>query len=232
MLTKAVGNLFSTALFSESLSIYKKGMSVNTQAGTLAAGPSPKVKALVAALDKLSGFVGKAASFLILPMMYVLVHEVISRYFFNAPTIWAGDLALIMYGIYFMIASPYCLREGGHIRTDFLYTHWSTKTKGLVDFIIYAFIFIPTHIVFLDVGWKYFFKSFQQNEVAMSSPWMPIIWPLKMALPISIALMLTQGLSETIKSFYAWRHGKFYWGSPDHGHADASSCTDINKSEE
>jgi TRAP-type mannitol/chloroaromatic compound transport system permease small subunit len=185
-------------------------------------GPSPSARKVVAFLDKISDVVGKFAAVLILPMMYVLGHEVISRYYFNAPTIWAGDLALIMYGIYFMIGSPYCLKEGMHIRTDFLYHRWSTKTKGLVDTIIYVFLYIPTHIIFLEVGWKYFFKSFKQNEVIISSPWMPIIWPMKLAIPVGIVLMLMQGFSETIKSYYAWRYGEFFWGEPGESQDDAA----------
>ncbi len=204
---------------------------MNTQAETLTPGPSQRVRGIVGALDKLSGFSGKAVSYLVLPMMYVLVHEVIARYFFNAPTIWAGDLALILYGIYFMIASPYCLREGGHIRTDFLYTHWSTKTKGLVDFLIYIFLYMPTHLIFLEIGWKYFYKSFQQNESIISSPWMPIIWPMKLAIPVSIVLMITQGFSEIIKSFYAWRYGEFFWGDPDAAGKEPPVCTELAEDE-
>ena len=199
---------------------------MNTQAEQPVNGPAPWARSLVAALDKLSEFTGKASSYLVIPMMYVLVHEVIARYFFNAPTIWAGDLALILYGIYFMIASPYCLLAGKHIRTDFLYNRWSTKTKGAVDFFIYLLLYMPTHAIFLEIGWKYFYKSFQQNESIISSPWMPIIWPMKLAIPVSVALMLTQGLSEMIKSYYAWRSGEFYWEHPEHVTAgELETCT-------
>ena len=194
-----------------------------TEAEKSMQGPSASVQKVVAALDKTSDITGKATAFLILPMMYVLGHEVISRYYFNAPTIWAGDIALILYGIYFMIGSPYCLKEGMHIRTDFLYHRWSNKTKGLVDMIIYVFLYMPTHIIFLEIGWKYFFKSFKQGEVIISSPWMPIIWPMKLAIPVSIVLMLMQGLSETIKSYYAWRYGEFFWGEPGHSSDDAAN---------
>ncbi|SHG25602.1 TRAP-type mannitol/chloroaromatic compound transport system, small permease component [Desulfacinum infernum DSM 9756] len=180
-------------------------------------GPAPAARRLVEILDGISVAMGKASSVLVLPMMCILVYEVVSRYFFNAPTIWAGDLALILYGIYFMVASPFCLKDGMHIRTDFLYNRWSTKTKGLVDTIIYVFLYLPTHVVFLEIGWKYFYKSFKQNESIVSSPWMPIIWPMKFAIPLSVFLMILQGLSETIKSYYAWRHGVFYWENNPHG---------------
>lgn len=181
---------------------------------------------LVDNIDRLSSFFGKAAAILVLPMMYALVHEVVSRYFFNAPTIWAGDTALILYGIFFMMASPYCLKAGMHIRTDFLYSRWSVKTRGCIDFFTYLMLYIPAHIVFLQVGWKFFYKSFVQNEVIISSPWMPIIWPMKLAIPASLLLMLFQGTSEIIKSYYAWRHGEFYWGNGEHHSGDepANAC--------
>ncbi len=179
--------------------------------------PTAAANKAVSVLDGISVFFGKVSAVLVLPMMYALVHEVISRYFFNAPTIWAGDMALILYGIYFMVASPYCLKEGMHIRTDFLYSRWSTRTKGLSDTIIYVFLYLPTHLIFLKIGWDYFFRSFQQNESIVTSPWMPIIWPMKFAIPLSIFLMILQGVSETIKSYHAWRYGEFFWGDPDHG---------------
>jgi len=113
-----------------------------------------------------------------------------------------------------------------HIRTDFLYNRWTVKSKGRVDFFTYLFLYFPTHVIFLMVGWKFFYKSFLQNEVIISSPWMPIIWPMKLAIPLSLFLMILQGISETIKSYYAWRHGQFYWGEGDHhsGDAPANAC--------
>lgn len=179
--------------------------------GTRDRHPPETANKIVGWLDAVSVFFGKSTAILILPMMYALVHEVIARYFFDAPTIWAGDFSLILFGIFFMVASPYCLREGMHIRTDFLYSRWSVKARGRIDFFTYLFAYFPTHILFLQVGWKFFYKSFLQNETIISSPWMPIIWPMKFAIPLSIALMLLQGISETIKSYYAWRHGTFYW---------------------
>ena len=191
--------------------------------------PSNTAQKIVTIIDYINGFTGKTASILIFPMSYVLVHEVISRYFFNAPTIWAGDLSVIMYGIFFMIASPWCLRDGIHIRTDFLYNRWKTETKGIVDLVIYVVIFLPVHLVFLDISWEFFLKSFSQGERIVTSPWMPIIWPLKFALPLGIFLMILQGISEAVKSYYMWRHGKYHWEKSGHGaEDDILTCTTEN----
>ncbi len=191
-------------------------MSKTTQKSSVETVPHPFAYKIVKNIEFISSFFGKTVAFLVIPMMYALVHEVVSRYFFNAPTIWAGDIALILFGIFFMVASPYCLKSGMHIRTDFLYSKWSTKSQGRIDFFTYIFLYFPCHIIFLQVGWNYFYKSFLQKETIISSPWMPIIWPMKLAIPLSILLMISQGISETIKSYYAWQHGKNYWEKENH----------------
>lgn len=192
-------------------------------------GPPALANKIVSLIDKTSGFFGKSVALLIFPMSYILVHEVISRYFFHAPTVWAGDISVILYGTFFMLASPLCLRDGIHIRTDFLYNRWSTKTKGFVDLFIYVIVYLPVHLVFLNISWHFFYKSFAQGERIVTSPWMPVIWPLKFALPLGIFLMLLQGISETIKSYYMWRHGEYYWMKTGHG-ADEEilKCTTQN----
>lgn len=165
----------------------------------------------IAILDGLSICVGKTTAWLAIPMMFSLIYEVVMRYIFNLPTIWAMDIAIMLYGIHFMLGSPYCLQTGQHIRTDFFYHSWSVKTRAAVDMFNYIVFFFPVHIIFLELAWAYAYKSFLQNEVSVTSPWMPYIWPAKMAIPICLALTLTQGFSEVLKSFYRWKTGEHLW---------------------
>ena len=154
-------------------------------------------------IDTISIWSGKAVGWMIFPMIFSLVYEVVARYFFNAPTIWANDVATMLYGAFFMLGSAYALQRQQHIRTDFLYEKWSTRTKGIVDSVLYIFLFFPGMIFFLWVGYGYAKKSFMLNERIVSSPWMPIIWPLKICIPVAVFLLLLQGVSELIKSLYA-----------------------------
>lgn len=173
-------------------------------------------KATITFLDGLSIFFGKAVSWLIIPMMFSLVYEVSMRYMFNSPSIWSMDMALILYGINFMVGSPYCLQQGQHIRTDFLYNRWSVKTKAVVDIITYLVLFFPAHIIFFDIGCGYFWKSFQQNESMVTSPWMPIVWPLKFAIPLCVGLTMLQGVSEVLKSYYRFKTSENLWPTDEH----------------
>jgi TRAP-type mannitol/chloroaromatic compound transport system permease small subunit len=61
------------------------------------------------------------------------VFEVISRYFFRAPTIWAYDISYMLYSAIFMLGAAHTLRRGEHVRTDFLCRILSVRGQGIVD---------------------------------------------------------------------------------------------------
>ncbi|MFO1307182.1 MAG: TRAP transporter small permease subunit [Burkholderiales bacterium] len=154
---------------------------------------------LADAVDALTRFFGKAIAWLILPMVLSLVWEVVARYFFDAPTIWAYDMTFMLYGTFFMVGSAWTLQRGGHIRTDVYYMKWSKRTQARVDLACYLVLFFPAMAVFGWLGWEYFWKSFQQNERIVTSPWLPIVWPFKFTMPLAAALLVLQGVAECIR---------------------------------
>lgn len=170
--------------------------------------PSAMLKA-IALLDSVSLWSGRIIAWLILPMVLSLVYEVVSRYVFDKPTEWAYDMTFMLYGSFFMIGSAYTLFKKGHIRTDSYYGSWSPRTQGWVDTICYLVFFFPPLIAFLVVGWDYFMRSYLQGERIVTSPWMPIVYPFKLAIPVATALLLLQGLSEFMKSVWAARKGEW-----------------------
>jgi TRAP-type mannitol/chloroaromatic compound transport system permease small subunit len=169
--------------------------------------PKPGLQKVIDAIDKVAIWSGKFVAIMVLPMVGSLVYEVIARYFFNAPTVWAGDLSTILYGAFFMLGSAYTLQRQQHIRTDFLYANWSTRTKGIVDSLLYILLYFPGLGIFLWISYGYALKSTQLQEKIISSPWMPHIWPLKICIPLAVLLLLIQGVSELLKSLYAAKHG-------------------------
>ncbi len=162
----------------------------------------PALAKAIRILDGISILSGKAVGWLIIPMVFSLVYEVFARYLFNAPTIWASDISEILYGMFFMLGSAYALQRQQHIRTDFLYGKWSVRTRGTVDAALYIIFYFPALIVFLWFGIEYAHRSILFNERIVTSAWMPIIWPLKLAIPVSTLLLLLQGLSELAKSLH------------------------------
>jgi TRAP-type mannitol/chloroaromatic compound transport system permease small subunit len=168
---------------------------------------SPSLIKAVRVIDKFTDTTGVWIAWLNVPLVLAVSFEVIARYVFGAPTIWSFDVTYMLYGTIFMLGAAYALHKGAHIRTDFFYEKWTPKTKGMVDSISYIVFFYPSLIMFFVASGSEAWYAFTIHETSEQTPWRPILWPYKSVVPITCLMLMFQGISETIKSVYAWRTG-------------------------
>jgi TRAP-type mannitol/chloroaromatic compound transport system permease small subunit len=167
-----------------------------------------KMRFVARVLDRFAEWCGLVFCWLIVPLVCAMVYEVFARYLFNAATIWSYDVAYMLYGSHFMLGAAYTLLRGGHIRTDIFYMNWSTRTKGIVDASLYLFLFFPGMALFFWMGLQEALQSWDIREVSDASPWRPPLYPFKTVIPVAAALIIIQGISEFLKSFYAAMKGE------------------------
>lgn len=167
------------------------------------------VRATTRAIDTFTLWTGRLVAWFAVVLMFAIVYHVVLRYVFEAPTVWAYDITYMLYGSMFMLGSAYCLLKGGHVRTDFLYNRWSPRTQGIVDTIAYVVLFFPAMYLFFDAGYIYAERSWEQLERGFYSPWAPPIYPFKTAIPVGIAFLILQGVSELLKSLHAAVYGRW-----------------------
>jgi TRAP-type mannitol/chloroaromatic compound transport system permease small subunit len=173
----------------------------------MAAPQSPGLIRIVRVIDRFTDTTGTWVAWLNVPLVLVVAYEVVARYVFNTPTIWSFDMTYMLYGTIFMLGAAFALHKGAHIRTDFFYETWSARTKGTVDSISYIVFFFPSIVMLLLVSTNESWYSFGIRETSEQTPWRPILWPFKAVVPLTCVLLLLQGVSELIKSFYAARTG-------------------------
>ena len=165
---------------------------------------------------------GKIVCWITVPLIFAMVYEVIGRHFFNRPTLWSFDISRMLAGALFMLGAAYTLSKGIHIRADFLYRNWKVKNQAMVDLFLYLLFFFPGFLVFFWVSFDYAYTSIcgrsdlmeclggkVRIQRAMDTTWMPIMWPLKSCMPIGAFFLLVQGISEVLKSYYAFVKGKW-----------------------
>ncbi|MCE5335639.1 MAG: TRAP transporter small permease subunit [Desulfobacteraceae bacterium] len=179
---------------------------VDAKAKTTPSASLSGIDRVVNVIDQISIWTGKAAGWLIVPLALVLAYEVFIRKFFQ-PTIWAHDWATQFYGVHFMVAGAWTLYLGKHIRTDLFYDKWSPKTQATVDAILYIFLFMPGMLMFLWLATEYASESWELKE-RLLTPGRPPAYYYKTFLPVSVALLILQGVSETIKCIKVVRGGK------------------------
>ena len=164
-------------------------------------------------IDKWSKRIGNVVCWITMPLMIAMVYEVLARKLFLAPTMWAYDMSRFLYGALFMLGAGYALSRGVHIRADFLYRNFKTKTQGVIDFWLYLLFYFPGLLVFLYMTIGYVGESIQRGERGMDTTWMPYMWPIKTCLLIGIIFLLIQGISEIFKSYWAAKKGEWPGGA-------------------
>ncbi|MBM4340310.1 MAG: TRAP transporter small permease subunit [Deltaproteobacteria bacterium] len=167
------------------------------------------VQSVIRIIDTLSEWSGKIVGWLIIPLILGLTYEVIARYGFHAPTVWAYDIAYMLYGTLFMLGAVYTLKRNGHIRTDMLYDRWSPRRQGWVNVISYLFLFFPGMIFFFLSGLDVTIHSWIILEKSDFSPWRPPLYPFKTVIPLTALLLIVQGVSECLKSLHAALKGEW-----------------------
>jgi TRAP-type mannitol/chloroaromatic compound transport system permease small subunit len=173
--------------------------------------PTPP-RALVATVRFIDTVVGewpaRLVAWLVVALTLALVYEVVARYAFGAPTLWAFDVTYMVYGSHFMLGAAYALLHGAHIRTDIFYQRWSPRTRAIVDGTLYLVFFFPGMIFFFWMGVQEAVHSWRILEASSASPWRPPLYPFKTVLPLGLLLLLVQGVSEFLKSAWLARTGE------------------------
>lgn len=145
-------------------------------------------------IDRLNGWVGHFIAFWAVIAVYVYYYEVIARYVFNSPTNWAHESMFLMFGMQYLLAGAFTLREDAHVRVDVLYEYLSERTKLITDLITSIFFFIFT-VTLLGTGWIFFADSFAVFEVSFTE-WAIQYWPVKATIFVGGLLIILQGISK------------------------------------
>ena len=109
---------------------------------------------IIHSIEGLSQWVGKAFGWCILILSLSVSYEVFVRYVLNAPTVWAFDVMVQMYGALFLMAGPYALAQDAHVRGDVLYRLFSVRWQARLDFVLYILFFFPGMMALFWYGWE------------------------------------------------------------------------------
>ncbi len=148
-------------------------------------------------ISHVNGLTGELVAYWSVIAVVVYYYEVIVRYVFNSPTNWAHESMFLMFGMQYLLAGGFVLRENGHVRVDVLYNYLPKRGKAIVDVITSIFFFIFMFVL-LFTGWTFFYDSYEVNEVSISE-WAIQYWPIKLSLSLGAALLLIQGVAQLLK---------------------------------
>ncbi|NCV19852.1 MAG: TRAP transporter small permease [Rhodobacterales bacterium] len=85
------------------------------------------------AIDRIAMFIGRVTMLLIAIVVCVMMYEVILRYVFERPTLWANEMSLWLAGFVFILAGFYAMQQRSHIRIYLLYDMFPRAVQRICD---------------------------------------------------------------------------------------------------
>ncbi|WP_172296896.1 TRAP transporter small permease subunit [Pseudoruegeria sp. HB172150] len=147
--------------------------------------------------DILSLICGRLAMIGILLTVLVMFYEVVARYIFEKPTLWANELSLWIAGFIFLLAGLYAMQQRSHIRIYVIYDIMPRWMQKLADCLTVLFIWIFT-ICMIWGGYNEARDKIFRMETFGTAWDPPLPSTMKVGILVIISLVSIQALSNLI----------------------------------
>jgi TRAP-type mannitol/chloroaromatic compound transport system permease small subunit len=164
-----------------------------------------------AAIDRVTGLIGVAVSWLALVMVLVGAFNAVARYLgryigINLSSNVYLELQWYLFSVLFLLGAAWVLREDAHVRVDVLYGRVSARTRSLINIFGTLFLLMPFCGFVLWVSGPVIRSSWVIREGSPDPGGLPR-YPLKALIIVCFALLMLQAVSQLIKEVHSLRRG-------------------------
>ena len=148
---------------------------------------------LISNISRLAGLIG---ALLLAATGAMLTYEVIARYFFIRPTIWAAELSQLCLIWGCLLAMAYVLAVRHHITVNAVTALLPRGVQRIC--VAFALVFIVVFSIIVTIwGWDIFWDSFERGRTTGSLLDLPA-WVAELSVPVGFALLAAQAVVELI----------------------------------
>jgi len=156
-------------------------------------------------IDRLNLLLGKLIMWLVLAAVLISAGNAIVRKAFNVGSNAWLEIQWYLFAGLVMFGAAQVLRVNEHVRVDVLYGLYPTRTKVIVDLLGLCLFLLPAMGVIAWLSLPYLAKMYTSGEMSSNAGGL-IRWPVTATVPLGLALLSLQGLSEIIKRVGWLRH--------------------------
>lgn len=147
--------------------------------------------------DIFSLVLSRIAMILVAFIVVVMIYEVVSRYVFARPTLWANELSLWIASFVFLMAGQYAMQQRSHIRIYVIYDampRWMQKASDVLSLLL----ILGFAVALVWGGYADAERRFLRMETFGTAWDPPIPGVVKPAILILIVLVAVQAISNLI----------------------------------
>lgn len=151
-------------------------------------------------IDRGSEFIGRWIAWLVLVAVLISAGNAIIRKAFDMSSNAFLEIQWYLFAAVFLLAAGYTLMRQEHVRIDVILSRFSKRTQIWIDIFGICFFLLPFVVIAIDLSWPLVARAYESGEMSNNAGGL-IRWPVFALLPLGMALLGLQGLSELIKRF-------------------------------
>ena len=148
------------------------------------------------AIDAALGRIGRAASWLWVVLLAVIVSNVALRYVFGEGRIEFEELQWHLNSVAFLVAIAYAYQVDAHIRIDLVSSRLHPRAQVWIELYGTLLLTLPFIVVVLVFAMPFVAHSWLVSEISPSPGGLPFRWFLKGVLPGAFLMLLLATVSR------------------------------------
>jgi TRAP-type mannitol/chloroaromatic compound transport system permease small subunit len=149
-------------------------------------------------IDRLNEFVGRWVAWLVLAAVLISTGNAIVRKAFNNSSNAFLEIQWYLFAAVFLLAAGYTLLRQEHVKIDVILGRFSKRVQIGVEIFGILFFLLPFVVVVFIMVMPLVINAYISGEVSSNAGGL-IRWPVYAMLPLGLALLGIQGISEFIK---------------------------------
>jgi len=156
------------------------------------------MKWFIRGIEAISIRIGNMAAYCIPAMMVVTSYEVVMRYLFKAPTIWALETTEYLFLASTALGGAIVYQRKAHINVSVLYDRLPPKAQALLEILTSIFFFALVGVLL----WHATALTSEAVIGLQHSPsyWAPPIYPVYIIMTLGVLLMVIQGIANLMRN--------------------------------
>ena len=153
---------------------------------------------LSAAIDRLSLFVGRLVSWVVIAVVLISTANALSRKFMHLSSNAWLEVQLYLFGAMFLLPAGYTLLKNSHVRVDILASRLPKRAQIWIEILGILFLLMPAVMLVLRYAMPFVAQSIAGGERSANAGGL-LLWPGKVLVLVGFALLLLAALSHLIK---------------------------------
>ena len=151
-------------------------------------------------IDALNERVGSLVRWLVLAAVLISAANAVSRKAFNLSSNAYLEVQWYLFSAVFLLAAGYTLLRQEHVKIDVLSGRFSKRSQIWIEIVGLAVFVLPFVVYIIKLAMPLVINAYTTGEMSSNAGGL-IRWPVYALLPLGLALLGIQAISELIKRF-------------------------------